>query len=151
MTEIAFYHLQTASLERALPMLLEKTLAAGKRALVLAGSDERIETLNGQLWIYEQGSWLPHGSTRDGDAENQPVWLSSDDGDNPNGAEFLFLTDGATSERVADFERCFEVFDGRDAAAVEASRERWKAYSDAGHDLTYWRQSETGGWEKKKS
>lgn len=150
MTEIAFYHLETAPLERALPKLLEKTLAAGKRALVMAGSDERIETLNGQLWTYDQGSWLPHGSARDGDPQDQPVWLATDD-DNPNGAEFLFLTDGATSEKVAEFERCFEVFDGRDAAAVDAARGRWKAYSDAGHDLTYWHQSESGGWEKKES
>ncbi len=151
MTEIAFYHLQTVPLERALPKLLEKTLAAGKRTLVLAGSEERIEALNGQLWTYEQGSWLPHGSNRDGDAENQPVWLSSNDVDNPNGAQFLFLTDGATSERVAEFERCFEVFDGRDAAAVDAARARWKAYAEAGHDLIYWRQTETGGWEKKEN
>ncbi|MBC8338598.1 MAG: DNA polymerase III subunit chi [Rhodospirillales bacterium] len=149
MTDIAFYHLQSVPLERALPKLLEKTLDAGKRALVLAGSQERVEALNGQLWTYAPDSWLPHGSIKDGEAEEQPVWLSTDD-DNPNGAQFLFLTDGATSERVAEFERCFEIFNGREPAAVEAARERWKAYSEAGHDLTYWRQTDSGGWEKKE-
>ncbi|MBT3306923.1 MAG: DNA polymerase III subunit chi [Alphaproteobacteria bacterium] len=148
MTEIAFYHLQSVPLEQALPKLLEKTLAAGKRALVMASTEERVESLNGHLWTYAPNSWLPHGSANDGDAEDQPVWLSSDDA-NPNGAEFLFLTDGATSDRVADFDRCFEIFDGRDAAVVDAARARWKAYADAGHDLTYWRQNEGGGWEKK--
>ncbi|MAF95372.1 MAG: DNA polymerase III subunit chi [Rhodospirillaceae bacterium] len=149
MTEIAFYHLEKSPLEQVLPKLLEKTLGAGKRALVLAGSERRVEALTGVLWTYEQGSWLAHGTEQDGSPEDQPVWLTAAD-DNLNGAEFLFLTDGATSERVGDYERCFELFDGRDAAAVDAARSRWKAYGDAGHDLTYWRQTEAGGWQKKQ-
>jgi len=40
-------------------------------------------------------------------------------------------------------------FDGRDDQAVVDSRERWKAYKAAGHTLTYWQQTATGGWEKK--
>lgn len=149
MTEIAFYHLEKLPLERVLPKLLEKTLASGKRALVLAGSDERVEALAGLLWTYEQGSWLPHGHAPGDAPEQQPVWLTAGDG-NPNDADFLFLTDGAESEKVAEFERCFELFDGRDADAVAAARRRWKDYTDAGHDLTYWRQSENGRWRKKE-
>jgi len=49
MTEIGFYHLQRSPLERALPKLLEKVLEAGKRAVVVARSDERVEQLNGIL------------------------------------------------------------------------------------------------------
>lgn len=150
MTEIAFYQLRTASLEQTLPKLLEKTLAAGKRALVLVRSVERIESLNGHLWTYEAESWLPHGSGSDGDGEHQPVLLSSDD-KNINGANFLFLVDGATSDRVADFDRCFEIFDGRDTEALDAARTRWKDYASNGHKLTYWLQSEVGGWEKKEA
>lgn len=148
MTEIGFYHLTRSPLEQALPKLLEKTLDAGKRALVLASSEERVESLTGQLWTYRQDAWLPHGSARDGNPEQQPVWLSVDDA-NANGATFLFLTDGAETATVGDYERCFELFDGRDQSAVEAARGRWKAYKDAGHDLAYWQQTERGGWEKK--
>ena len=86
------------------------------RALVLAGSEQCVEALAGLLWTYEQGSWLPHGTEQDGSPEDQPVWLTAAD-DNANGAEFLFLTDGANSARIGDYERCFELFDGRDAAA----------------------------------
>ena len=149
MTEIAFYHLEKSPLERVLPNLLEKTLGAGKRALVLAGSEQCVEALAGLLWTYEQGSWLPHGTEQDGSPEDQPVWLTAAD-DNANGAEFLFLTDGANSAHIGDYERCFELFDGRDAAAVDAARERWKSYGEDGHDLTYWRQTGAGGWEKKE-
>ena len=149
MTEIAFYHLEKLPLEQVLAKLLEKTLGAGKRALVLAGSEQCVEALAGFLWTYEQGSWLPHGTEQDGSPEDQPVWLTAAD-DNANGAEFLFLTDGATSAHIGDYERCFELFDGRDAAAVNAARGRWKSYGEDGHDLTYWRQTGAGGWEKKE-
>ncbi len=149
MTDIAFYHLLKWPLERALPKLLEKTIEAGKRATVMAGSEERVEALNALLWTHDRDSWLPHGSARDGNAEDQPVWLTTID-EAANGATFLFLTDGAVSARVAEFERCFELFDGNDPAALEAARGRWTAYKKAGHILTYWQQTECGGWEKKE-
>lgn len=147
MSEIGFYHLTRSGLEQALPMLLGKTLDAGKRALVVLGSDERVKWYDDFLWTFDPASWLPHGAPGRGDAADQPIWLDVEDA-NPNGATFLFLADGATTDKVADFERCFELFDGRDDDAVQAARERWKAYKDAGHDLTYWQQGDRG-WEKK--
>lgn len=148
MSNVAFYHLQYLPLERALPKLLEKTLEAGKRALVLANSSERIEVLAGLLWTYEPNSWLPHGTSRDGCAEEQPIWLSTKDA-NPNGSTFLFLTDGAWSVHIEDFERCFDLFDGNDVQAVEAARKRWTAAQADGHKLTYWQQTTQGAWERK--
>ena len=147
-TEVNFYHLTASSLEDALPKLLAKTLQAGERAVVMVGSPERVDALNTHLWTFDPGSFLPHGSGRDGDAGRQPVWLTHLD-ENPNGAKFLFLADRAASERVADFARCFELFDGRDEAAMTESRVRWKAYKLAGHTVAYYQQTPTGGWEKK--
>ena len=146
--EIRFYHLQHMTLERALPQLLEKTLERGWRAVVMAGSEERVEALNGQLWTYGKDSFLPHGSQKDGNPEMQPVWLTHFD-ENPNAATVLFLVDGANSGRVGEYDLCCDLFDGRDEAAVEAARGRWTACKEAGHKLTYWQQSETGGWEIK--
>jgi DNA polymerase-3 subunit chi len=148
MTEIGFYHLTRSPLERALPRLLEKVLGAGLRAVVRAGSAERVEFLNAALWTYEPASFLPHGTAREGDASWQPIWLTEGE-DNPNEAEVLVLTDGVTATDVSAFERCLEMFDGRDQQAVEAARERWRAYNDAGHALTYWQQTSRGGWEQK--
>ena len=147
-TEVNFYHLTKSSLEDALPRLLVKTLQAGERAVVMLGSPERVDALNTHLWTYDQDSFLPHGSARDGEADRQPVWLTHLD-ENPNSAAFLFVADRARSDRLADYRRCFELFDGRDDEAVADSRERWKAYKAAGHTLAYWQQTATGGWEKK--
>lgn len=147
MTEISFYHLTARPLEWALPKLLERTLETGARAVVMAGSEARVEALNAHLWTYESNSWLPHGGEKDGNASEQPIWLTTAD-EVPNGAGFLFLTDGAVSDRVADFTRVFELFDGRDDEAVRAARGRWKTYTEAGHALSYWRQDESGRWSK---
>ncbi|GAB6051441.1 DNA polymerase III subunit chi [Magnetospira thiophila] len=150
MAEVAFYHLTAWGLERALPKLLERTLETGKRAVVVAGSAERVESLDSVLWTYEADSWLPHGAARGGHPADQPIWLTVQD-ENPNRAEYLFLTEGSTSGRLSEFERCFDLFDGKDPGAVQAARERWTAYKAAGHTLTYWRQTETGRWERKAS
>jgi len=148
MTEIGFYHLQQWPLDRALPKLLEKVLERGMRAVVIAGSEERVEALNTALWIYEPDSFLPHGSARDGNAEAQPIWLTAED-ENPNGATVLVLTDGADSAQLDRFERCVLMFDGNDEEALAAARRRWQAYKSAGYKLTYHQQTERGVWEKK--
>lgn len=150
MTEVAFYHLTRSSLEQALPKLLEKTLEAGKRAVVMTGSPERVEHLNGVLWTYDPASWLPHGSAKDGEAGEQPVWLTSG-ADNPNGAQFLFLTDGAACADVTAYERCFDLFDGASEDAVGAARQRWKTYQGMGLEPAYWQQTDSGGWQKKNA
>ena len=147
MTEIGFYHLDTTPLARALPKLLERGLAAGFRIVVLAGSAERVDHLDAALWTYDDASFLPHGSRRDGRPERQPVWLTDSD-ENPNRADMLVLTDGAASARLAEYRRCLDLFDGKDDAALAAARERWRRSKDAGHVLTYWQQTTTG-WEKK--
>ncbi|MGE5538920.1 MAG: DNA polymerase III subunit chi [Gemmatimonas sp.] len=148
MTDIGFYHLTATTLESALPRLLEKVLASGQKAVVMAGSPERVEALNGQLWTYNPGSFLPHGSKGDGSAADQPIWLTDQD-ENPNGAAVLVLTEGVRSERVGDFARCLDLFDGADAQAVAEARTRWTEYRAKGFAVTYWQQTSSGGWEKK--
>ncbi len=148
MSDVRFYHLTRSSLEAVLPVMLEKTLGRAQRAVVVAGSAERVESLNGHLWTYRDRGFLPHGSEKDGFAEDQPVWLTDRD-ENPNGAQVLFLADGAVSSRLADFEICAVLFDGQDEAAVAAARAQWRDCKAGGHQVTYWQENEAGGWEKK--
>lgn len=148
MTDIGFYHLTRSGLDRALPKLLEKVLASGARAVVLAGSADRVEQLSALLWTYDPASFLPHGTARDGAAADQPIWLT-DHPENPNGAGIVVLTEGATVPDLATYQRCLDLFDGRDEAAVAEARGRWTAARAAGHTVTYWQQNERGGWERK--
>lgn len=147
MTDISFYHLQKWPLEAALPKLLEKVSDTGMRAVVVTGSKERVEFISSRLWTFRPDSWLPHGSAADGRPADQPIWLTADD-ENPNGSDVLILTDGATSAQIASFARVLEMFDGNDPEAVQSARDRWKTYKADGHAVTYWRQTDRGGWEK---
>ena len=146
MTEIGFYHLLTP-LERALPKLLERARAQGHRAIVRAGSPERVENLSAALWTYEEAAFLPHGSARDGHADLQPIWLT-DAEENPNSASILVVVDGVEAQDLQSYSRCADLFDGSDAQAVDAARGRWRHARAAGHLLTYWQQTPSG-WEQK--
>ncbi|PJB69034.1 MAG: DNA polymerase III subunit chi [Alphaproteobacteria bacterium CG_4_9_14_3_um_filter_47_13] len=148
MTEIRFYHLQTQTPEAALPQILQKALAGERRIVIRMADDKAVEKLNDLLWTFSASSFLPHGSRKDGFAEDQPIWLTDKD-ENPNQADVLILTDGVSSENVADYKLCCEMLDGRDGEAVKAAREKWKSYKESGYEVTYWQQNEKGGWDKK--
>lgn len=153
MADVLFYHLERAALEDVLPGLLEKTRERGWKALVRAGSTERIAALDAHLWSYREESFLPHGLDRDPHPAEQPILLTAAD-TNPNSAEVLFFVDGAGTKDWASGEvtaaaRIVMIFDGRDAEALDAAREHWKQAKASGHEVTYWQQSAGGKWEKR--
>lgn len=143
MTDVRFYHLTGKTLEQALPELLEKTLERGLKAVVMTGSPERAEALTHLLWTYRADRFLPHGNAKDGNAEQQPIWITAED-ERPNEADYLFLTDGAASRRMKDYARVCDLFDGNDPDAVGAARRRWAAAKTEGHQLSYWQQTDKG-------
>ncbi|EHL98953.1 DNA polymerase III subunit chi [Acetobacteraceae bacterium AT-5844] len=147
MAEIGFYHLTRTPMEAALPKLLGRVLSTGQRAVVRVGDPNRLASLDQSLWLSADPDWLPHGTPLTGEADLQPIWLTTED-NAPNAARFLFLVDGAESARIGEYDRVFDLFDGQDDAAVAAARARWSAARAAGHTLTYWQQT-ARGWEKK--
>ena len=147
-TEVLFYHLERQTLDDVLPSLVERTLGRGWRAVIQAGSVEKVEQLDLLLWTYSDDSFVPHGTSRDGAAERQPIYLTTAT-DNPNGAQVRFLVDGATCDEVHSYTRVVYLFDGRDSAAVDQARQVWKTVKAAGSQPTYWQQSPSGGWERK--
>jgi DNA polymerase III subunit chi len=146
--EVWFYHLERSGLDQVLPDLLEKTLARGWRALVRTADPLRIEHLDGWLWSFRDESFLPHGVAGEGHDAEQPVLITTAEA-NPNGANVLFLVDGAAPGELQGFARCVVLFDGRDEAALQAARTRWREIKAAGLPGAYWRQSERGSWEKQ--
>lgn len=150
MTRVDFYHLQKVDIEQALPKLLEKAYATGKPVLVKVGNEARVEFLNTALWTYEEQSFLPHGTKKDGNADMQPIWLTAGE-DNPNNASMLFLVDGAMIEadKLAGFERVFNMFDGASEEALNQARVFWKQVKATGLECFYWQQDEQGSWKQK--
>lgn len=150
MSRVDFYHLQRRTADEVLPLLLGKAYAIGKRCIVRVGKESKVEEFNSELWTFADDSFLPHGSKKDGFASDQPIWITPGS-DNPNNAEFLFLTEGAeaTPEEVSAYERVFNIFDGNSETALQQARSLWKTYKAAGCGVFYWQQTPAGKWEQK--
>lgn len=152
MSETLFYHLERRSLEDVLPGLVEKSLERGWKVLVKCESADRADALDTLLWTFNDG-FLPHAQLGDGEASRQPVLITVEE-DNPNKADIFFLVGGASppdwnGEVVKALTRIVLMFDGRDPGAVDGARAAWKTAKSAGHDVTYWKESPTGKWEKQ--
>ena len=150
MSRLDFYHLQTSNLDAVLPQLLEKAYGMKQHIIIKIGTEERVSYINSLLWTYDEESFLPHGAKSDGNAELQPIWLTSSD-DNPNNAKMLFLVDGADYEiaKLSEFERVFYIFDGNVPEHLAKAREFWKAAKNSGIDCFYWQQNDAGKWQQK--
>lgn len=147
MTKVDFYHLQKQTLEQVLPKLLEKAYETKNNVIVKIGNEERVEFLNSHLWTYDDTAFIPHGSKKDGFADQQPIWLTTSN-DNPNQASMLFLVDGATAsvEEISTYTRIFNIFDGTLAPALEQARHFWKELKAAEIEANYWQQDDSGRW-----
>jgi DNA polymerase III subunit chi len=153
MTEILFYHLERRGLDDVLPGLVEKTLERGWRALIRPESAERAQAIDNLLWAYNDQTFLPHAQSGDGEASRQPVLISPEDG-NPNSAEVLFVVGGAHApawdgDAAKALTRIVVMFDGRDPEALQSARTAWKGARESGHDVTYWKETPGGKWEKQ--
>jgi len=146
-SDILFYHLETQPLERVLPVLLEKTLERGWRAVVETSSPERAAILDAMLWTYRDDSFLPHAVAGEGHEADQPVLIALDDA-NPNAAAVRFFVDRAVPPSGEGYERIVYIFLGHDPDAVIEARLAWKALQE-GNALTYWQQDDAGRWVKR--
>lgn len=150
MIRVDFYHLQRSPLEQVLPKLCEKAYSTGKRIKIQLGTEERVSFVNSLLWTYNEESFLPHGSKKDGFSEEQPIFISADE-NNPNGAVLLVLADGAmpSLEILQQYERVLNIFDGTNETSLNAARNYWKQIRELNGDLHYWQQNEHGVFEQK--
>jgi DNA polymerase-3 subunit chi len=148
--EVRFHHVERRRVDEALPGLLERALTEGRRVVVRASSEEMVAALNERLWTYDDAGFLPHGAAGDGDPMTQPVFLTAE-AENPNAATMLIRLSSVEASRADDaFELVIVLFDGRDEAARAHARGEWRRLKDEGRALSYWRESDEGGWEQAR-
>ncbi|KAA9005670.1 DNA polymerase III subunit chi [Histidinibacterium aquaticum] len=144
-----FYHLTRDPLDRTLPVLLDKALAAGWRCEVRGQSREEMERLDARLWLWPEEGFLPHGLSGGPHDARQPVLLTMGEGAK-NDPTCVMAVEGAevSAEEVQGLERVCILFDGGDEGAVQVARGQWARLTAAGCSAQYWSQ-ESGRWEKK--
>jgi DNA polymerase III subunit chi len=149
-SEVRFHHLERRRIDQALPRLLEQALEEGRRVVVRASSDEMVSALNERLWTYDDASFLPHGAAGDGDPMTQPIFVTCEV-ENPNAATMLVRLSGAEAAEADEaFDLAILMFDGRDEAALAHARGEWRRLKDQGRAISYWRESDEGGWEQAR-
>ncbi len=148
MTEVLFYHLDRQPLERVLPELLERCLERGWRTVVQLGSDERCEAIDAHLWSYREEGFLPHGTAKDGRAD-RPAGMADHPRRQPQRRHRPLPRRRGRAARCRRLRPHRMLFDGNDNDAVDRARSAWKDAKAAGHEATYWQQSERGRWERK--
>ncbi|MEX6505535.1 DNA polymerase III subunit chi [Jiella sp. M17.18] len=149
MAEVLFYHLTESRMEEALPDLLERSLSRGWRVVVQCVSEERRDALDHHLWTYKDESFLPHGTDAESSGALQPILLTVEPGQAANDPQVRFMVEGAVPQTLEACVRGVYLFDGHDEEQLAAARLRWKAEKSAGHQVTYWQQTEDRRWVKK--
>lgn len=149
MGDVYFYHLTRKPLEATLPVLLDRSLAAGWRVAVRGADMARLSRLDEKLWLGADEGFLPHGLAGGTHDAHQPILLTNQP-DPVEDRQCLMAIDGApvTAEDVARAERVCILFDGNDTAAVAHARTQWKSLTQSGCPAQYWSE-ESGRWEKK--
>ncbi len=151
MMEILFYHLELSPLEKTLPILLEKTLERGWRAIVEVGDEEAAKEIDANLWAFNSDSFLAHAIAGGDNDKDQPILITTKC-DNKNSSNVRFFVKGKivsiNDAESTDYERLIFMFDGHDPIIVEQAREAWKNLKEK-YDLTYWQQNPSGQWIKK--
>ncbi|MEE2952167.1 MAG: DNA polymerase III subunit chi [Pseudomonadota bacterium] len=150
MAEVLFYHLTESRLEEALPDLLERSLARGWRVVVQCVSEERRDALDHHLWTFRDDSFLPHGTDGQAAPEHQPILITTSADEAANKPDVRFMVEGATPGDLTAYVRAIYMFDGHDSEQTDHARSRWRIEQAAGHQLTYWQQSEDRKWVKKR-
>lgn len=144
--EYWFYHLEQTTLESALPSLLEKTLEKGWRARVQTGNPDRLGELDSYLWTYRDDSFLPHGRDDQPGADAHPIVLSVKPMQTQE--DILFLLDSAEPGPTPGVKRCITMVDSRNPDGADIARARWKSAKARGETVSYWRQNNSGNWQK---
>ncbi len=144
-----FYHLTSASVEQTLPMLLEKSRAAGWVVEVRGTERASMERLDKALWGGPPEAFLPHGLAGGDHDADQPILLTTGEGAG-NAPSCVMTVFGAeiSVDEVQAAERVCVLFDGHDGDALARARVQWKTLTDGGCSAQYWSQ-DSGRWEKK--
>jgi DNA polymerase-3 subunit chi len=132
LTRIEFVRLERPEKARHLCDLAEEFFTQGQRVLVVVEDDNQGVTLDQFMWVWKKTSFLPHGYDN-GTLEclDEPVVITARE-ENANGAQILIAGRPCTLEFVRQFQVVIDFAEIYDEALRTVSRERFRAYREAG-------------------
>lgn len=147
MPRVDFYRLTRDPVERVLPAVATRILAAGERLLVVAAPAMQRQAIDAALWTQSPASFLPHGAAGSSDEAIEPILIAGTLDPPPiNGAHHVALADGEWREGALAFDRAFLFFDN---SRIDDARATWRTLSAAeGAEVHFWKQDERGRWSE---
>lgn len=137
MTEVFFYILEDEAgdaAQRFACRLTEKAHAEGHRVFVHVADDEQIEAMDKLLWLFRQGSFVPHVQAQDLAADDNLTPVVIGTAGPPTGFDDVLINIGG---QVGDFFSRFSRHNEVVApAARDQARERYRFFKDRGYALT---------------
>ena len=132
MTAIEFVRLERPEKARHLCELAEEFLLRGERVLVMVEDDNQGVTLDQFMWTWKKASFLPHvydnGSV---ECLDEPVVITIHE-QNANGARVLIAGRPCPLDFIRQFPIVIDFAEVHDPTLRETSRERFRAYREAG-------------------
>ncbi len=132
MTRVEFIRLDGPEKARLLSELAEEYFLLGQRVVILVEDDNQGVTLDQFMWTWKKGSFVPHVYDN-GTLEclDEPVVITCHQ-ENPNGAGVLICGRSCELDFARRFQTVIDFAEVYDETLREASRERFRAYREAG-------------------
>ena len=137
MTEVLFYILEDDAAEadqRFACRLAEKAHAGGHRIYLHVASAEQVKAVDTLLWVFRQGSFVPHAAADDLAASDGRTPVVIGRGPPPPGFDDVLINlGGDVTSFFSRFSRHSEIVA---PGAREDARARYRFYKDRGYALT---------------
>ena len=143
---VGFYLSAQEPVERVLPQIARKALAAGERMVIVSADEEQLGRLDRALWELYPEDFLAHGRAGEAHADRQPLLLATSCSAE-NGARLVALADGAWREDAAHFDRAFLFFD--DGGRADARR-TWSELDGRSGVEREFHEHRDGRWQQKR-
>lgn len=131
--------------------LCEAVASGGKRLYVRVGDPALADEVDGALWTFRQGGFIPHERLGSGPAaveEPLPaVLIGAGEPPESHRSVLVNLCDDVPAW-FSSFDRTIELVP-TDAPGKVRSRERFRWYKDRGYSLSTFEPDPEGGWKKR--
>jgi DNA polymerase-3 subunit chi len=136
MTRIDFYILKKDE-HTASPLfachLTEKAFRQGHQVFINVDTEEQLRQLDDMLWVFRDGSFLPH-AVFDGSADTPEPILLGHGAEPQSCSDVLVNLSAGVPTWFGRFNRVAELVDGNETQRA-AARERYMFYRDRGYTL----------------
>jgi len=136
-TRVDFYVLKSQAggeTHKTACRIAEKAYRLGQKVYLHTDSAEGASALDQLLWVFRDGSFVPHELADSGAAPGSPVLIGHDREPDPDHRDVLVNLAGQVPSFFSRFERVVEIVGG-DHGQRSLARERFRFYRDRGYPL----------------